>query len=68
MKHKKKQYDELEEDNLGLPGPKLTEEQLDKILAKGDGESYEINEAFDMIRANLAKKRKKNLPSTRFDT
>jgi hypothetical protein len=53
MKRKKKQYYELDEDSLGLPGPKLTEEQLDKILSKGDGENYEINEAFDMIKANL---------------
>lgn len=53
MKFKRKHYDDLDEDNLALPGPKLTEEQLDYILAKGDGESYEINEAFDIMRANL---------------
>ncbi|HRG87521.1 MAG TPA: hypothetical protein PLW44_00775 [Chitinophagales bacterium] len=52
MKHKTKHYDGLDEDNLGLPGPKLTEEQLDKILAKGDGESNEINKEFDIVKAN----------------
>lgn len=29
---------ELFENNLGLPGPKISEEELDYILSKGEGE------------------------------
>lgn len=52
------EYD-LTDEEMALPGPKPTKAQLEKWLAKEDGESYEINKAFDMMKSNLEKKRKK---------
>lgn len=50
---------ELTDEEMGLPGPKVSKEQLENWLAKEDGESYEINEALTIMKSNLAKKRKK---------
>lgn len=54
-----KPYRELTDEEMGLPGPKVSKEQLEDWLAKEDGESYEITTAFDKMKSNLAKKRKK---------
>jgi hypothetical protein len=51
-----KPFRELTDEEIGLPGPKVSKEQLEDWLAKDDGEGYEINAAFEKMKANLAKR------------
>ncbi len=46
-------HHELTDEEMALPGPKVSKEQLETWLAKEDGESYGIDEAFDMMKSNL---------------
>jgi hypothetical protein len=47
---------ELTDEEMGLPGPKVSEEQLENWLSKDDGESFEIKEGFKMMKKELATK------------
>lgn len=47
---------ELIDENLALPGPKVSEEQLDYILAKGDGDGgYTSAEMKQWVKKRMAK-------------
>ena len=50
---------ELTDEEMALPGAYPTTEQLEQWLAKDDGEKYEINHAFAVVKTELAKTRKK---------
>ena len=63
---KTKPYRELTDEEMGLPGPKVSKEQLEDWLAKDDGESYEVNEAFTIMIANLAKNRTKKNTNNKY--
>jgi hypothetical protein len=54
-----KTYAELTDEEMALPGPKVSKTQLEEWLAKDDGKGYEIDEAFKIIKSNISKKRKK---------
>ncbi|MEO5572666.1 MAG: hypothetical protein ABIT08_01505 [Bacteroidia bacterium] len=50
---------ELTDEEMALPGIKPSEEQLEMWLAKEDGHKYGIDEAFETVKKELAKSRKK---------
>ena len=58
---KAKPMRELTDEEMGIPGPKVSKEQLDNWLSKDDGENFELSEAFKIMKRNLASKvNKKN--------
>lgn len=50
-----KPFRELTDEEMALPGPKVSREQLEDWLAKDEGESIPIEKAFGMMKAKLAK-------------
>ena len=50
---------ELTDEEMAVPGAYPTTEQFEEWLAKDDGEKYEITQAFDMVKTELSKSRKK---------
>jgi len=56
---KAKPMRELTDEEMGIPGPKVSKEQLEQWLSKGDGESFELSEGFKIMKQNLAAKLKK---------
>jgi hypothetical protein len=56
-----KEMRELTDDDMGTPGSKVTKEQLDNWLSKDDGESFELTEAFKVMKDELATKLKNNV-------
>jgi hypothetical protein len=50
---------ELTDEEMVLPGPKVSQRQLEKWLSKDDGESYDIETAFAYMKKELAKSKKK---------
>ena len=52
-----KPFRELTDEEMALPGPKVSKEQLEDWLAKDDGEGIPIEKAFRMMKSNLAKKK-----------
>jgi len=50
---------ELTDEEMALPGPKPSKKQIEAWLAKDDGEEYGIEEAFDYMKKELVKARKK---------
>lgn len=53
---KAKPMRELTDEEMGIPGPKVSKEQLEDWLMKDDGESFELSEGFKIMRKNLAAK------------
>ena len=48
---------------MGIPGPKVSKEQLEDWLSKDHGESFELKEGFKIMKHELAAKlKKKNGP------
>ena len=58
---KTKPFRELRDEEMGLPGPKVSKTQLEHWLAKDDGESFTEEEAFTYMKKELAKTRGKQL-------
>jgi hypothetical protein len=56
---KAKPMRELTDEEMGVPGPKVSKEQLHEWLSKHDGESFELKEGFKMMKKELAAKLKK---------
>ena len=56
---KSKAMRELTDEEMGIPGPKVSKEQLEDWLSKDDGESFELSEGFKIMKQNLAAKLKK---------
>ena len=50
---------ELTDEEMGIPGPKVSKEQLEDWLGKDDGESFELSEGFKIMKQDLASKLKK---------
>jgi hypothetical protein len=50
---------ELTDEEMALPGPKVSQEQLEKWLSKDDGEAYDIDVAFAFMKKELAKSKRK---------
>lgn len=51
---------EVSDEEMALPDTRTTPEQMDKWLAKGDGdESYSTGQMLEYVKGNLAKNRKK---------
>ncbi len=50
---------ELTDEEMGIPGPKVTKKQLEDWLSKDDGESFGLSEGFKIMKQNLAAKLKK---------
>ena len=51
---------ELTDEEMALPGPKVSERQLDRWLAKDDGEEeFTTGEMLTYVKKRLAKSRKK---------
>lgn len=58
---KAKPMRELTDEEMGIPGPKVSKEQLEDWLSKDDGESFELKEGFKIMKKDLtAKLKKKN--------
>lgn len=53
-----KPFRELTDEEMALPGPKVSKEQLEDWLAKDDGEGIPAEEAFGFLKKGLAAKRK----------
>lgn len=53
-----KPFRELTDEEMALPGPKVSKEQLEDWLAKDDGESVPLEEAFVRLKKELSVKRK----------
>jgi hypothetical protein len=56
---KAKPMRELTDEEMGIPGPKVSKEQLEDWLSKDDGESFELSEGFKIMKQDLASKLKK---------
>ena len=50
---------ELTDEEMALPGIKPSKEQLEEWLAKEDDVTYGIDEAFETVKKELAKSRRK---------
>ena len=50
---------ELTDEEMAMPGPKVSQKRLEEWLAKDDGESVDAETAFAYIKKELAKSRKK---------
>jgi hypothetical protein len=50
---------ELTDEEMALPGPKVSQKRLEEWLAKDDGEAVDAKEAFAYIKKQLAKTRTK---------
>jgi cytosine/adenosine deaminase-related metal-dependent hydrolase len=50
---------ELTDEEMALPGIKPSEEQLEEWIAKENGPGYGIDKAFETVKKELAKSRKK---------
>ena len=50
---------ELTDEEMALPGIKPSKEQLEEWLAKEDDVTYGIDEAFEIVKKELAKSRRK---------
>jgi len=50
---------ELTDQEMALPGPKVSQKRLEEWLAKDDGDAVDAEEAFAHIRKQLAKTRTK---------
>lgn len=55
-----KPFRELTDEEMGLPGPKVSKEQLEDWLAKDDGESYTPAQLKARIKQRLSKGKKRN--------
>ena len=53
-----KPFRELTDEEMALPGPKVSKEQLEDWLEKDDGEGVPVEEAFAHLKKELAAKRK----------
>ncbi|MDB5282189.1 MAG: hypothetical protein JWO06_1264 [Bacteroidota bacterium] len=56
---KAKPMRELSDEEMGIPGGKVSKEQLEDWLSKDDGESFELKEGLKVMKKNLANKLKK---------
>jgi hypothetical protein len=51
---------ELTDEEMAMPGPKVSKERLEEWLAKDDGEEeYSTEEMLDYVKKKIAKSRKK---------
>ncbi len=51
---------ELSDEEMALPGVKASHKQLEEWLAKEDGVKYGIDKAFEIVKKELAKSKKKD--------